>query len=111
MVQRKDLLSLGFYRLSPFHGSDRALSYRIEKIEEVIGEDDKGKPKKAITGLRVTTYPGPYNFQNTDDSLKETKDFPFEAGDRIDLAVNLDINEFRGSVTLQLVIQDWCRIR
>ncbi len=69
MVQRKDLLSLGFYRLSPFHGSDRALSYRIEKIEEV----------KAITGLRVTTYPGPYNFQNTDDSLKETKDFPFEA--------------------------------
>lgn len=79
MVQRKDLLSLGFYRLSPFHGSDRALSYRIEKIEEVIGEDDKGKPKKAITGLRVTTYPGPYNFQNTDDSLKEKKDFPFEA--------------------------------
>jgi hypothetical protein len=36
MVQRKDLLSLGFYRLSPFHGSDRALSYRIEKIEESV---------------------------------------------------------------------------
>ena len=78
MVQRKDLLSIGFYRLSPFHGSDRSLSYRIEKLEEQVGTDDKGKPKTSIVGLRVTTYPGPYSFENTDDSLKKTKDFPFE---------------------------------
>ena len=79
MVQRKDLLSLGFYRLSAFHGSDGPLSYRIEKIEEEDGVDAKGKPKKEIVGLRVITYPGPYNFENTDDSLKEAKDFPFAA--------------------------------
>ena len=78
MVLRKDLLSLGFYRLSPFHGSDGPLSYRIEKFTEEDGVDAKGNPKYKIAGLRVTTYPGPYNFETTDDSLKQSKDFPFE---------------------------------
>ncbi len=33
------------------------------------------------------------------------EDFPFEAGDRIDLAVNLDINEFRGERSLQILVR------
>jgi len=79
MVLRKDLLSIGFYRLSPFYGSDGTLSYLIQKIEETVETDDTGKPKKEITGLRVITFPGPYNYDHTDDSLKVTKDFPFAA--------------------------------
>ena len=78
MVLRKDLLSLGFYKLSAFHGSDGPLNYRIENVKEEDGVDSKGNPKYKIVGLRVTTYPGPYNFENTDDSLKESMDFPFE---------------------------------
>ncbi|MBQ6660793.1 MAG: GNAT family acetyltransferase [Lachnospiraceae bacterium] len=77
MVLRKDLLSIGFYRLSPFHGSDGPLSYRIENFKIEDGVDDKGNPKMKIGGLRVITYPGPYNYENTDDSLKVSKDFPF----------------------------------
>ena len=77
MVLKKDLLSLGFYKLSAFHGSNGPLNYRIERIEEEDGVNEKGKPKYKITGLRVITYPGPYNYENTDDSLKESKDFPF----------------------------------
>ena len=78
MVLRKNLLSLGFYRLSPFFGSDRALNYKIESIKEEDGVDKKGKTKYKIVGLRVITFPGPYNFEHTEDSLKESKDFPFE---------------------------------
>ena len=78
MVLRKDLLSLGFYKLSAFHGSDGPLSYRIENVKAEDGEDSKGNKKYKIVGLRVTTYPGPYNFEHTDDSLKVSKDFPFE---------------------------------
>ncbi|MBR6020133.1 MAG: hypothetical protein IK055_07965 [Lachnospiraceae bacterium] len=79
MVLRKDLLSIGFYRLSPFHGSNGPMNYRIESIKEEDGVDGKGKTKYKLVGLRVITYPGPYNYENTDDSLKESKDFyPFE---------------------------------
>ena len=78
MVLRKDLLSLGFYKSSPFYGSDRALHYKINKIQEEDGVDSKGKTKYKIVGLRVITFPGPYNFENTDDTLKVSKDFPFE---------------------------------
>lgn len=31
MVNRKDLMSLGFYKLSPYTGSDGNMRYRIEK--------------------------------------------------------------------------------
>ena len=79
MVLRKDLLSIGFYKLSTFHGSDGPLNYRIEMFKVEDGVDEKGEKKYKIGGLRLITYPGPYNYDNTDDSLKEAKDFPFEA--------------------------------
>ena len=77
MVLRKDLLSIGFYKLSAFHGSRGSLNYRIENVKAEAGTDEKGKPRYEIVGLRVITYPGPYKYENTDDSLKESKDFPF----------------------------------
>lgn len=85
MVLRKDLLSLGFYKKNPFAGSRGNLRYRIENFKEEDGVDGKGKPKFKIVGLRVITFPGPFSYDNTDDSYKETKDFPFttEALDEI----------------------------
>ena len=44
MVLRKDLLSIGFYKLSAFHGSRGSLNYRIENVKAEAGTDEKGKP-------------------------------------------------------------------
>lgn len=60
MLNRKDILSLEFYKKEPFHGSIDGIRYRIEKKEE---EDKKS--------LLCTTWPEPYGFEATDDSLKE----------------------------------------
>lgn len=60
MVDRKDVLDLSFYKMSPFKGSDKKLRYKIERE----GTDDKEL-------LTVTIWPGPFNFEKTDDSLKE----------------------------------------
>ncbi|MBO4653045.1 MAG: hypothetical protein J5649_06995 [Lachnospiraceae bacterium] len=79
MVLRKDLLSIGFYKLSAFHGSDGPLNYRIEAVRVEDGVDEKGDTKYKLAALRLITYPGPYNYENTDDSLKEAKDFPFSS--------------------------------
>ena len=43
------------------------MHYRIERITD---DDDSKK-------LRVTTWPGPYNFDHTDDSRRESALFEF----------------------------------
>lgn len=62
MTQRKDLLQLSFYKLSPYFGSDGDTRYKIEK------EDDH---------FKLTTWPGPYSFDNTDESLMHYETFEF----------------------------------
>lgn len=65
-IERMDIFHIPFYKKTWFHGSFKGMHYRIEGIDT-----DDGKK------LRVTTWPGPYNFDNTDDSLKESALFPF----------------------------------
>ena len=60
MLDVKDVLSLEFYKKSPFHGSYKGIRYRIEKVEN----DDEDS-------LKCTTWPEPYGFEATDESLKE----------------------------------------
>ncbi len=60
MLDVKDVLSLEFYKKSPFHGSYKGIRYRIEKNES----EDK-------VSLICTTWPEPYGFEATDESLKE----------------------------------------
>ncbi|MBQ9391709.1 MAG: hypothetical protein IJU02_05920 [Lachnospiraceae bacterium] len=60
MLDVKDVLSLEFYKKSPFHGSYKGIRYRIEKIES-----------KDEVLLKCTTWPEPYGFEATDESLKE----------------------------------------
>ena len=62
MIERKDLLDLAFYKKLPFKGSDHEMRYKIEKVQE--GEGDA-----AETFLQVTTWPGPYSFEATDEEL------------------------------------------
>ncbi|MDD6429421.1 MAG: hypothetical protein PUF90_08125 [Lachnospiraceae bacterium] len=62
MTQRKDLLQLSFYEKSPFFGSDGDLRYKIEK------KDDS---------FCLTTWKGPYSFDNTAPELMSQHSFEF----------------------------------
>ena len=68
MIQPQDLFNIRFYAKEKFHGSYKGMHYRIEKTEK----NDEQK-------LLVTTWPGPYNFDTTDISLKETSLFDFSS--------------------------------
>ena len=68
MIDVKDVLSLEFYKKSPFHGSFNGVRYRIEKIE-----DDNEERK-----LKCTTWPEPYGFEATDESLMEYYESTFD---------------------------------
>ncbi|MEE3481466.1 MAG: hypothetical protein VZQ80_05720 [Lachnospiraceae bacterium] len=95
MLQKKELLSLGFYKKSPFTGSLGTLRYRLEKSdvpeetplgpyvpEETQKEDvsDGDAPSDEIpmkTVLLLTIWPGPYAFDTTSDELKKKAIFEF----------------------------------
>ena len=63
MIERKDLLTLNYYRYrQPFTGSVGEMRYRIEPV----CDEDK-KP----VALRLTIWRGPNAFDTTDDDLKE----------------------------------------
>ena len=62
MLERKDILSLEFYKKSPFHGSYKGIRYRIEKEEAKEGD-------KAEVSLKCTTWPEPYGYEATDEEL------------------------------------------
>ncbi len=66
-IRRSDLFNIRFYQKSPFHGSFLGMHYRIEGITGESGEKR----------LKVTTWPGPYNFDHTEESRKESALFAF----------------------------------
>ncbi|MCC8029802.1 MAG: GNAT family acetyltransferase [Lachnospiraceae bacterium] len=81
-IQRSDLFHISFYKKTRFHGSFRGMHYRIEGITDEDGTKQ----------LCVTTWPGPWNFDHTDDSLKESALFAF-SDDGLD-AVTHYLNEY-----------------
>lgn len=81
MIQPQDIFNIRFYAKQKFNGSYRGMHYRIEKTA-----------KDEETQLLVTTWPGPYNFDTTDDSLKESASFPFSNDGLADICRYL--NEF-----------------
>ncbi len=64
-VTRQDIYNIRFYEKSNFNGSLRGMNYRIEKV---AGDAPQ---------FKVTTWPGPMNFDHTDDALKVTAFFDF----------------------------------
>ena len=62
---REDLFSFAFIKKSPFYGSYHGMQYRIGK--------KAGDPEL----LEVCTYPGPFAWEWTEESLKEYRTFPF----------------------------------
>ena len=67
MIERTDIFNIYFYKKERFHGSYKGMHYRIEKYE----------PEEWDTVLRVTIWPGPYNFDTTPDEQKNCASYPF----------------------------------
>ena len=69
MIERKRLLSLGYYKKAPsFTGSDKNKCYKIENIHPEESEDDL---------FQATIWPGPYSSENTPDEVKQKNTAPF----------------------------------
>ena len=66
MIKNSDVFNINFYKKEKFYGSLKKMRYRIAKIET---ED--------VKGLLVTVWPGPYNYDTTEDALKQSKEFAF----------------------------------
>ena len=58
MIERKELLALGYYRSAAFCGSDGGMRYRIRKGKEVAEEQE-------TVFFEVHYWPGPYAFDAT----------------------------------------------
>ncbi|MBE5914616.1 MAG: GNAT family acetyltransferase [Pseudobutyrivibrio ruminis] len=68
MIERKRLLSIGYYKKAPsFTGSDGNKCYKIQKLSEE-GADDK---------FQATIWPGPFSSENTPDEKKLSNTAPF----------------------------------
>lgn len=66
LIKSEDILSLNFYKKEKFTGSYQGMRYLIQKDSEETKEI-----------FRVYAWPGPYNYETTDNSLKKTAVFPF----------------------------------
>lgn len=66
MIQRNDLLAFNFYKKEKFTGSYLGMRYLIQKTTE-----------NGADYFSVATWPGPYNFASTDETLRTVKLFPF----------------------------------
>lgn len=66
MLKSTDLFHLPFYKKSPYTGSMDGMRFYIEKATE--NETDI---------FQVWIFPGPFCFEKTADSLKESKTFAF----------------------------------
>lgn len=66
MLKSSDLFHIPFYEKSRYTGSIKGMRYCIEKSGEDGGEV-----------FKVWIYPGPYCFEKTAGSLKESITFPF----------------------------------
>lgn len=69
MIQRSDILSIGFLQKSEYTGSHQGMRYRLEKSK--VDEEVR---------LLVTIWPEPFNFLNTPEANKMTQTFSFDEG-------------------------------
>lgn len=67
MIQRKDVLSIPFFKKSGFAGSYLGMRYRIAKVQREGQEQEE---------LQAVVWEAPYSFGTT-SSEKEYREFPF----------------------------------
>ncbi len=67
MVHKEDLFNVNFYKKERFHGSDRGMHYRIERLV----------PEEGDPVFSVTVWPGPFICDKTPEEFKKRVEFPF----------------------------------
>ena len=88
MLEVKDILSINFYKKSPFYGSLSGLRYRIIK-DETEGER-----------LKCTTWPEPFGYEATDEKLKEHYYSSFDEKGLEDIAAHINNKVSESSLAL-----------
>ena len=71
MLERMQLFPLNFYKKAKFNGSMGAMNFRLGKEEK---ETEDGEKETILVG---TVWEGPYNYDNTPQEQKETKEFAY----------------------------------
>ena len=66
MITSEDILNMNFYKKERFTGSYKGMRYRIQK--DTLDEAEI---------FLAHVWPGPYNFDSTEDALKTSASFPF----------------------------------
>lgn len=72
MIERKNLLSIPFYKKTHFFGSEHGMHYQIKRAERTQDGSEETTPC-----FDVTVWPGPYCMEKTDPSLFIQKQFDF----------------------------------
>ena len=96
MIERKDFLALNFYKKEKFTGSYKNMHYRISKEDKVVGQEEKeGENGVELVDVKETIFmlkywPGPYNYDNTADTLKQSAEFPFSEEGLVEIAAFLN---------------------
>lgn len=67
MIQRNDILSMGYLKKTEFTGCYRGMRYRLEGVET-----EEGKK------LQVTIWPEPFNYIKTPEEQKIREYFTFD---------------------------------
>lgn len=73
MITNEDILNMNFYKKEKFTGSYQGMRYLIRKETEASSADGA----ESVDVFRVYVWPGPYNFDTTEDSKKTSAAFPF----------------------------------
>ncbi len=71
MLKRMQLFPLNFYKKAKFNGSMGKMNFRLGKEEK---ESEDGEKETVLLG---TVWEGAYNYDNTPEEKKETKEFAF----------------------------------
>ncbi len=70
MILRESLYVLDYYKKNTFMGSDKAMYYRVYRVNEGDGDNPQYK-------LTAVTWRGPYIFDKTPEEEKCYKAFPY----------------------------------
>ena len=77
MIDRKRLLSLGYYaKAASFTGSDGHKNFKVEKFVDEATEEKM---------VKATIWPGPLCFDKTEDEKKQTQSAAFSEEGLMDL--------------------------
>ena len=96
MIQKSDILSMEYLKMSEFTGSFRGMRYRLERVSE--GEEKK---------LKATVWPEPFNFFTTPEEEKRSELFSFDEDGVTDAVDWMNDRYFEGKERFEQAPKNW----